>query len=141
MIYTLDTNVVIDAIRQPDSMVQLKSFLEWALPYTVLTSVVVAELLRGARTNEARALLSAQVVEPFLRRRRIIAPSVTAWTRAGGLMGQPAGKAIAVDSQNDLLIALTAREFGWVVITKDQDFVRLQSRISGLKVKAPFPAR
>ena len=83
MIYTLDTSVVIDAVRQPESMAQLKQFLEWALPYTALTSVVVSELLRGARTKEARAFLEAQIVGPFQRRCRIVAPSVAAWTRTG----------------------------------------------------------
>lgn len=141
MIYTLDTSVVIDAVRQPESMVQLKQFLEWALPYTALTSVVVSELLRGARTKEARAFLEAQIVGPFQRRRRIVAPSVDAWTRTGELLGRLGGRSVSLAAQNDLLIAWTARELGWVVVTKDQDFLSLRSDISGLKVKAPFPAR
>ncbi len=141
MIYTLDTSVVIDAVRQPESMAQLKQFLEWALPYTALTSVVVSELLRGARTKEARAFLEAQIVGPFQRRRRIVAPSVAAWTRTGELLGRLGGKTVSPAVQNDLLIAWTARELGWVVVTKDHDFLSLQSNISGLKVKAPFPAR
>ena len=40
MIYTLDTNVLIDALRYPAEMVLLKAFLEWALPHTALSSVV-----------------------------------------------------------------------------------------------------
>ena len=53
MIYTLDTNVLIDAMRYPSEMVLLKAFLEWALPHTVLSSVVASELLAGARTETA----------------------------------------------------------------------------------------
>ncbi len=141
MIYTLDSNVVIDAVRQPDSMVQLKAFLEWALPYTALTSVVVLELLRGARTHEARAFLEAQIIGPFARRRRIVAPSIAAWTRTGTLLGQLDVKPESISVQNDVLIACTARELGWVVITKDRDLFRLRTDISGLRVHAPFPER
>ncbi len=141
MMYTLDTSVVIDAVRQPDSMVPLKHFLEWALPFTALISVVVAEILRGARTDAARTPLETQLVQPFQRRRRIIAPSVSAWARTGTLLGQHGGKSLAPTAQNDLLIACTARELGWVVLTRDRDFLRLQARVPGLKFKAPFPDR
>ncbi len=45
MIYTLDTNVLIDALRRPADMLLLKEFLEWTLPHTALSSVVASELL------------------------------------------------------------------------------------------------
>ena len=34
MIYTLDTNVFVDALRQPAESHSLKGFLHWALPQT-----------------------------------------------------------------------------------------------------------
>jgi len=49
VIYTLDTNVLVDALRQPPELDRLKAFLSWALPSTVLSSVVVTELTAGAR--------------------------------------------------------------------------------------------
>ncbi|MBC8086990.1 MAG: hypothetical protein H7Z40_06965, partial [Phycisphaerae bacterium] len=54
MIYTLDTNILIDALRRPAEVLLLKEFPEWALPHTVLSSVVAGELLAGARTDSAR---------------------------------------------------------------------------------------
>ena len=83
MIYTLDTNVLIDAIRQPSDLVRLKQFLDWALPRTVLSSVVASELLTGARTAQARAFVETELLAPFARRRRIPAPSHAAWTNKG----------------------------------------------------------
>ncbi len=43
--------------------------------------------------------------------------------------------------QNDLLLAHTARERGWRVITRDKDFSRIRSQIKGLRVESPFPRR
>jgi len=39
MIYTLDTNILVDAVRRPADLEQLKQFLSWALPHTALSSV------------------------------------------------------------------------------------------------------
>lgn len=57
MIYTLDTNVFIDAVRQPAELNRLKAFLNWALPHTVISSLVVSELLAGARSGAARCVV------------------------------------------------------------------------------------
>ena len=45
MIYTLVTNILIDALRRPAEMLRLTEFLKWALPHTALSSVVASELL------------------------------------------------------------------------------------------------
>lgn len=65
MIYTLDTNVLLDALRQPAEHDRLQAFLSWALPSTVLSSVVVAELTAGARSPKAREALERQFLAPF----------------------------------------------------------------------------
>jgi len=75
MIYTLDTNVLIDVLRGPADMRLLKAFLEWALPRTTLSSVVASELLAGARTDAARRLVERDLLGAFERRGRIVAPS------------------------------------------------------------------
>ena len=72
MIYTLDTNVVIDALRRPAEMLRLKEFLDWALPHTALSSVVASELLAGARTDAARRLVERDLLGAFDRRGRMI---------------------------------------------------------------------
>ena len=141
MIYTFDTNVVIDALRRPAEMLVLKEFLEWALPHTALSSVVASELLAGARTDSARRLVERVLLGAFERPGRIVAPSTVAWAKTGLVLGRATTASIGASWQNDLLLAHTAREFGWTLITRDKDFTRIRSLIKGLKIAAPFPPR
>ena len=141
MIYTLDTNVVVDALRQSHELDRLKAFLSWALPATVLSSIVAAELAAGARTDRARRVLDDAVLAPFDRRGRIVAPSVAAWRRTGALLARSGATGLTASRQNDVLLAAQAREGGWVVVTRDHDLQTLRPLISGLQVAAPYPAR
>ena len=141
MIYTLDTNVLVDALRQRQELDRLKTFLSWALPSTVLSSVVAAELAAGARTEETRQILDDAVLAPFDRRGRIVAPSVAAWRRTGALLARAGAAGTTASRQNDMLLAAQAREYGWVVVTRDQDFQALRPLVNGLQVAAPYPDR
>jgi predicted nucleic acid-binding protein len=136
VIYTLDTNVLVDAVRQPAELDRLKAFLSWALPSTVLSSIVAAELTAGARTPKALDALDQLFLAPFDRRGRVLAPSAAAWRRAVHVLGAASGSAF-----NDALLACQAREHGWTILTRDADFGGLRRSVSGLKVAAPFPAR
>ncbi|MGI8618245.1 MAG: type II toxin-antitoxin system VapC family toxin [Gemmatimonadaceae bacterium] len=141
MIYTLDTNVVVDALRQSRELDRLKAFLSWALPATVLSSIVAAELVAGARSDRARRVLDDAVLAPFDRRGRLVAPSVAAWRRTGALLARSGATGLTASRQNDVLLATQARERGWVVVTRDHDLHALRPLISGLQVAAPYPAR
>lgn len=122
-------------------MLQLKEFLEWTLPHTALSSVVASELLAGTRTESARRLVERDLLGAFERRGRILAPSAAAWVKTGLVLGRAATASIGASWQNDLLLAHTAREFGWTLITRDKDFSRIRSLLKGLRVDAPFPRR
>jgi len=139
VIYTLDTNVIVDALRQPAELVRLKAFLHWALPWTVLSSVVAAELTAGARTAAARRVLAGEFLDAFERRSRIVAPSAGAWQGAGVIVAETGTSGLSASRQNDILLAVQARERGWVIVTRDRDFERLRALVKGLRVVAPFP--
>ena len=141
MIYTLDTNVLVHALRQPPELDRLKTFLSWALPSTVLSSIVAAELTAGARTEKARRLLDDALLAPFERRGRILAPSAAAWRRGGAVLARTGTSGVSASRQNDVLLAVQAREHGWVVVTRDSDLRTLRTQVSGLQVVAPFPER
>lgn len=141
MIYTLDTNVVVDALRQPQELDRLKAFLSWALPSMVLSGVVASELMAGARTDQARRVLSDAVLAPFDRRGRVAAPSVAAWRRVGLLFAQSGATGLTASRQNDALLAAQARETGWIIVTRDQDFQELRRAINGVRIVAPYPER
>jgi len=140
VIFTLDTNVLIDALRQPAELDRLKSFLSWALPSTVLSSVVVSELTIGARTPKSLEALETQFLAPFDRRGRILAPSPAAWRQAARALGA-AGASASANRLSDALLASQTREQGWTLITRDADFAALRRTITGLKLALPFPAR
>ena len=141
MLYTLDTNVYIDAIRQPAEMERLQEFLSWALPVTTMSSVVASELLAGARSDAARRVIEQELVAPFARRGRLREPSADAWMRAGVVLGRHGGTRVGAAWQNDLLLAATARELGWTVVTRDKDFARIRTYVKGLRVVAAYPGR
>jgi predicted nucleic acid-binding protein len=141
LIYTLDTNVFVDALRQPLDLDRLKAFLNWALPSTVLSSIVAAELMAGARTDKARRVLDEVFLEAFERRGRVVAPSTAAWRRTGAIIARSGAAGLSASRQNDALLAVQARERGWVVVTRDRDFQALRPLVSGLRVALPFPER
>ena len=141
MIFSLDTNVLVDALRQPSELDRLKAFLSWALPSTVLSSVVAAELTAGARTDKTRRLLDDALLAPFERRGRILPPSASAWRRTGGVLARLGAAGVSASRQNDVLLATQAREQGWTIVTRDQDFRALRAQVSGLQISAPFPER
>ena len=141
MIFTLDTNVLVDALRQPSALDRLKTFLSWALPSTVLSSIVAAELTAGARTEKARRLLDDALLAPFEHRGRILAPSSAAWRRGGSILARAGTGSVSASRQNDVLLAAQAREHGWAVITRDSDLPTLRAQVAGLQVVAPFPER
>lgn len=141
MIYTLDTNVLVDALRQPAELDRLKAFLTWALPSTVLSSVVAAELTAGARTDKARRALDELLLDAFDRRGRIVAPSAAAWRRTGAVLGKLGPVGLSASRQNDALLAVQAREGGWTLVTRDRDFEGLRPSVTGLKFTGPFPDR
>jgi len=138
--YALDTNVLINALNVPAELEALLGFLSWALPVTHLSAVVLHELAAGTTTSRQRALLDRQITGPFLRRDRVFAPSADAWRRAGELVGQ-GHRTTSPAALADLLFAISCRENGLTVITKDRDFQRLKPLVRGLRVGAPFPSR
>jgi predicted nucleic acid-binding protein len=143
--YALDTNVFIDGFRHEDAQAEVFAFLNRALPFTYLSAVVMQELAAGARTAEAARELQQTVFQPFERRRRVFAPSATAFVDSGRVLASVAGAEgwKAVDENpsllNDALIAASCREQGITLITKDTDFTRLAPFVRGLRFVEPWP--
>lgn len=138
--YALDTNILIDALNLPAQLEALLGFLGWALPSTYLSAVVIHELAAGTTTLRQRALLDQQITGPFARRGRVFAPSTAAWHRAGKIVEQ--GHPISTPAGlNDLLLAVSCREAGLIVVTNDRGLRRLTRVVRGLAVVSPFPTQ
>ena len=145
MKYAFDTNIFIDGFRSEEAQAEVFAFLNRALPFTYLSAVVMQELAAGARTTEAARELRRGIFDPFERRRRVFAPSPTAFVDSGrALAAVAAGEGWQIFEQkpsllNDALIAASCREQGITLITKDSDFKRLSSFVKGFHYAAPWP--
>jgi predicted nucleic acid-binding protein len=119
------------------------------IPLTYFSSVVVQELLAGARTPRQRRQVAA-LYEPFERVRRIITPSHLVWKEVGKVVAVVLEKTPQLRSKlasgllNDILIALSARSIGARVVTGNgQDFRLIQQfRVFALEIiDSESPAR
>ena len=146
MKYALDTNIFIDGFRSEEAQAEVFAFLNRALPFTFLSAVVMQELAAGARTIRAARDVQQGVFEPFGRRRRVFAPSSAACEESGRVIATVAareGWQLLDDNPsllNDALIAVSCREQGITLITRDGDFKRLSPLVRGFHYAAPWPA-
>ena len=77
-----DTSVYIAILRDGRFAASFRERYRRDVPRTHMCSVVVQELLAGARTARHRRLAAA-LCEPFERARRIVVPTRRVWKDAG----------------------------------------------------------
>ena len=114
------------------------------IPLTSFSSVVVQELLAGARTPRQRRQVAA-LYAPFERVRRIITPSHLVWQEVGSVVAVMLERTpqfrskLASGLLNDILIALSGRSIGATVVTANgQDFRLIQQfRVFALEIVEP----
>jgi predicted nucleic acid-binding protein len=143
--YTLDTNLYVDASRDPAARAALARFSEAFAPWVYLTGVVAQELRAGVRPADERRL-EREVLAPFVRRGRLLAPGFAEWEECGALMRRLSlnGPPLADMSKslvNDIHLALTCRAHGVRLVTRNvRDFARLAPLVPGFVFDAPWPA-
>ena len=144
--YVLDTHIFINAFRDPLVNETLQRFHRGFAPFEHLSVIVAQELRAGVRHPKDRKALERNVLKVYERANRTIAPSANAWHRSGDLLAdmaqqdglEPArvSKALA----NDVLLALSCRESGCVLITENhRDFSRIRRFVAFDFIK-PWPA-
>lgn len=120
-----DTSVYIAILRDARFAGLFRERYRRDVPRTHMCSVVVEELLAGARTAHHRRLAAA-LSEPFERARRIVVPTRRVWKDAGTILATlwnrlPAFRSrVARGLVNDALIALSARSIGAAVVTRNE---------------------
>jgi predicted nucleic acid-binding protein len=133
--YVLDTQILINAFRDPAANQALQRFHRAFSPFEHLSVIVAQELRAGVRGPGDRKALERNVLRVFERAGRTITPSRDA-AKQEGLEIARVSKAFA----NDLLLALSCRESGCVLVTEnDRDFSRIRRFVSFEYVK-PWPA-
>lgn len=134
----LDTNVFIDYLRADLHADWIFGGVRRIIRF--LSPVVLMELRLGADTpRRHRAVDRIQAAFPA---NRLVAPLPPIFDYAGrlfrALYGDGSGPDDRLGPMSDLLIALTARQIGAVVITSNlEDFRRIAARLPGLRIAAP----
>lgn len=139
-----NTSVYISLLRYAAFAAAFRPRYVRDIPLTYFSSVVVQELLAGARTPRQRRHVVA-LYEPFERVRRIITPSHLVWKEVGRVVADGLEKIpqfrskLASGLLNDILIALSGRSIGARVVTGNgQDFRLIQQlRVFAVEVIEP----
>lgn len=131
--YVVDTNLFIQAFRDPAANAALERFHAAFGPFEYLAAIVAQELRAGVQNARALRQLEESVLGVFARAQRVIAPSREAWERSGNVLAEMVwseGLELAKVSKafgNDVLLAQLCHEQGMVLITENRrDFSRIQ---------------
>jgi predicted nucleic acid-binding protein len=143
--YVLDTQIFIDAFRDPTTNEALQRFHRAFAPFEYLSVVVAQELRAGVTRGRDRKALERNVLGVFERAGRTFAPTANAWHRSGDVLSDMARKEgleigrVSKSFANDVLLALSCREAGCVLVTgNDRDFHRIRRYVPFEYVK-PWP--
>ncbi len=145
--YVLDTQLFIQAFRDRSANEALQNFHRVFAPFEYFSVIVAQELRAGIQRPQDRKALEKNVLRVFARANRTITPTADAWHRSGDLLAQMArteGLEIARVSKafaNDVLLALSCREAGCVLVTdNERDFSRIR-RFTHFEFMKPWPGR
>ena len=127
MLALFDTNIYIGELT---GRVPAGESEKWRSQYLIrLSPVVYHELLRGARKRDwVHEIRDHTVLTP--------APTFKMWEESASILSQwhfsSRENEVLFKLQNDVLIALTARSLGAVVITQDRHFEKIAQKVSFL---------
>ena len=144
--YVVDTQLFIHAFHDRAAKEALENFHRGFAPFEYLSVIVAQELRAGVREPADLKALERHLVSIFERASRIITPSANAWHRSGDVLSSMAkqeGLELARVSKsfaNDILLAVSCREAGCVLITENaRDFSRIR-RFIAFEFVTPWPA-
>ena len=143
--FLLDTNLFIQGFRDPHANASLARFHQLFAPFEYLSAVVAQELRAGARSHNDRRLLERHVLGLYRRRGRLVTPSARAWEESGDVLAELARREgldlsrLSKAFGNDVLLALSCREAGIVLVTDNaRDFQRI-GRVLAFEFVKPWP--
>lgn len=144
--FVLDTNCFIDASRTNAGADAFAEFCARAAPRLYLSTVVAAELRAGAGNANERRTLDRRVLSPYVRRRRLVNPSASAWETLGTTLAR------LVESEGlvlgdvrksfifDILIAWSCREIGAVLVSRNVKDLSRIAKVFAFEFVAPYPS-
>lgn len=144
--YIVDTNLYIEAIRTDEGNEGLAGFQRRFAPFLYQHSTVAQEILAGAPDEREYRNFHEDWVRPFEDLGRMITPSHSAWMRAALIMtrlvesGALSPGGFSRSLLNDCLVAASARELGFVIVTRNaRDFELIEEVEPRLEHEPPWP--
>jgi predicted nucleic acid-binding protein len=143
--FALDSQLFINGFRDERARSELNRFHQGCAPFEYLSVIVAHELRAGIRSDQDRQALERNVLNLYERTGRSFAPSPGVWHRSGDVLAQMSRQEglqlsrISKSFSNDILLALSCREHGCVLVTdNERDFRRIQRYVEFEFVK-PWP--
>lgn len=144
--FVLDTNVYIEAIRDEEARRALAAWQRRMAPSLYQHAAVISEILVGAKDEATFDRWHERWIAPAERVMRVITPTYGAWRRATRIVvrlvedGHVNIGGISTSFFNDCLIAASAREHGYTVVTHNLGDFAIIARIEPqLAFVAPLP--
>lgn len=144
--YVVDTNLYVEAITTDEGNAALAAFQRRCAPFLFQHSTIAQEILAGARDEADYREYRKDWVAPFEDLGRIITPTHTAWTRAALIMarlverGHRSPGGFSRSFLNDCLIAASARDYRFILVTRNIGDFALISRVErGIRYQPPWP--
>ena len=137
--YIIDTNLYVEAQRNPAAAALLERFYANFLPFTFLSAVVAQELLLGAGNRDRGRRIRQTYLEPFERRGRLVTPRYASWKRSGEVVAALVHSRVTSSDGytrsflNDVLLAVSCREAGMTLVTAnltDFEHIRQMERFN-----------
>jgi len=131
----LDTNVYVSWIRAG----RHEKYILKSKSIRYLSSVVLMELWAGSGSKKSIRLMES-FQKPYFKSGRVITPAREDYISAGqiisNLTSSYGGKVQAASFVNDILIALSTRKIGALLVTENQqDFNIIGKQVRGLKME------
>jgi len=144
--YVVDTNLYIAAITTDEGNAALAAFQRHCAPFLFQHSTIAQEILAGARDEADYREYRDDWVAPFEDLRRVITPSHTTWLRAALIVarlverGRMSPGGFTRSFLNDCLIAASARDYGFILVTLNAaDFALISQVQRGIRYEPPWP--
>lgn len=143
--YVLDTNIYIEALRDPAFEEILAAWEQRALPRLWLSGVVVHEILLGARDDRSAEAYERRLLRPFWRRGRVIEVDLEVWRQTAGAIHKLAALRRYAEKLAqrrffcDVLIAATCRRVGATLVTANVEDFALIHRVLGFRFRHDLP--
>jgi predicted nucleic acid-binding protein len=146
--YVIDTNLYVEAITTEEGNAALAGFQRRFAPFLFQHSTVAQEILAGARDEAGYREYHEDWVAPFENVGRVLTPSQSSWMRAALIMvrlverGTMSPGGFSRSFLNDCLIAASAREHGFVLVTNNtRDFALIQQVEPSVEFTPAWPER